>query len=226
MAEWDGPYLLGQFNRMAGRPESDQITNATKYLWLSEAQNQVVADIAARQPEVLFPVSALPMTTTDGGRTFTFGTYADGAPIFPMGKAMIYTSLKGVPDAPLHPGYDYLEEGNRIEIPNGLTRPGPLYWRGITPPQRIDATTDPALQPPPSRFLITLCAVKNFGQAGNINPDMAGQMTELWSREFPRWMLVYRTQYVSGGVLGPLTSSPVYGPYQYAAYLPATSAGI
>jgi len=226
MPIWDGPYLLGQFNRMAGRPESDQISPDTKYLWLSEAQNQVVADVAARMPEVLYPISAAPMETDDGGRTFTFGLNALGEPIFPMGKVMIYTSLNAVPNRPLSVGYDYMQMGNRIEIPNGRSYPAPLYWRGITPPIDITATNPPQLEPPPSRFLITLLAVKNFGQAGNINPDLATSMTELWTREFPRWMLVYRTQFVSGGVLGPLVSSPSMGPYTFAAYLPATSAGI
>ena len=78
--------------------------------------------------------------------------------------------------------------------------------------------------PPPARELITMLAVKNFGQAGNINPDMAAQMVEMWSRSFPRWMLVYRTQYTGGGALGPLVSVPAVGPYDYAAYLPGTSA--
>jgi len=80
---WDSAYLLGQFNRMAGRPESDQIPPDTKYLWLSEAQNQVVADIAARMPEVLYPISATQMNTTDGGRTFTFGLNAIGTAFVP-----------------------------------------------------------------------------------------------------------------------------------------------
>jgi hypothetical protein len=224
MPLWDGPYLLGQFNRMAGRPESDQIANETKYLWISEAQNEVVADIASRMPEVLYPVSALPMITADGGHTFTYGNDSEGSPIFPIGKTKIYTARTAVPECPLSVGYDYLDEGNRIEIPNNRTYAGTLYWRGITPPTKIDATTPPALNPPPARELITFIAVKNFGQAGNINPDLAASMTELWSRSFPRWMLVYRTQYASGGALGPLTSSPIYSPYQYAAYLPATQA--
>jgi len=226
MAIWDGPYILGQFNRMAGRPQADQITDSTKYLWLSEAQEQVVADIASRMPEVLYPVSAAPMQTADGGKTWDYGTDSDGNPIFPMGKARIYTAPTAVPWCPLTPGIDYLDEGNRIEIPNGGTFAGQLYWRGIQSPPDISPTQPPVIQPPPARHLITLCAVKNFGQAGNINPDLGMQMTELWAREFPRWMLVFRTQYVGGGVLGPLVSNPVYGPYSYAAYLPGTSAGI
>jgi len=223
---WDSAYLLGQFNRMAGRPQSDQISNDTKYLWLSEAQDQVVADVAARMPEVLYPIGATLMVSHDGGRWFDFGLNAIGQPIFPMGKVMIYTSPNAVPNQPLSVGFDYMQAGNKIEIPNGRSYPGPLYWRGITPPIDITATDQPTLQPPPSRNLITLLAVKNFGQAGNINPDLATSMTELWTREFPRWMLVYRTQYASGGVLGPLTTPPTVGPYTYAAYLPATSAGL
>ena len=223
---WDGPYVLGLFNRMAGRPQADQITDATKYLWLSEGQEQVVADIASRMPEVLYPVSAAPMITTDGGKTWTFGTDTDGNPIFPMGKAMIYSSLTAVPNMPLNPGFDYMDEGNRIEIPNGLSFAGQLYWRGVASPPQISETVPPVIQPPPARMLIVELAVKNFGQAGNINADLGGQMTELWSRDFPRWMLVFRTQYAGGGVLGPLVTNPVYGPYGYAGYLPGASAGL
>jgi len=226
MAKWDGPYMLGAFNRHAGRPASDQIADETKYVWLSEAQNEVVADIAARMPEVLYTPSAIPMTTTDGGRTFSYGTDADGNPIFPMGKTRIFTQLTAVPEAAWVPGFDYLDLGWRIEIPNNRTYAGPLYWRGIAPPPDITATSPPVIMPPPARELITFTAVKNFGQAGNINPDLAALATELWSRSFPRWMLTFKTQYASGGVLGPLVSNPIYGPYQYAAYLPATSAGL
>src|SRR5215467_11953767 len=212
MPIWDGPYLLGQFNRMAGRPASDQVTDDTKYLWLSEAQDQVVADVASRYPEALYPTGVLPMLTTNN-KIFTFGKRADGTDIFPIGKVMIFTKPSANPGMPLQPGWDYLERGTAIEIPNDRTYPAPLYWRGITPPLYITATTLPSILPLPARNLITLLAVKNFGQAGNINPDLAAQMTELWSRDFPRWMLVWKTQFVGGGALGPLVWNPVYGPY-------------
>ena len=225
MALWDGPYVLGQFNRLAGRPQADQISDPTKYIWLSEAQNQVIGEIAARQPEILFPIGALPMTTTDGGQTFTFGIDPNtGGDLFPMGKVMIYPSLQAVPDFPWVPGYDYMENGTRIEIPNNGTYAGTLYWRGIGPWPDISATVPPTLQPPAAREMITFLAVKNFAQAGNINPDLAAQMTDLWQRAFQRWMLVYRTQFTTGGGMGPLVSNPIYGPYSYATYLPATSA--
>jgi len=218
--------MLGQFNRYAGRPDADQITDAIKYQWLSEAQQQVVADIASRQPEVLYFQGVLQMPTTDGGKTFGFGTNDNGTPIFPMGKVRIFTSPNAVPWTPLIPGVDYMERGTFIEIPNGNSRPQPLYWQGIVPPGDINATQPPVLQPPPARQLITELAVKNFGQAGGINPDMAAQMTDLWNRDFPRWMLTYRDQFASGGGLGPLVTNPVLGPFTYtfAAYLPGTAA--
>lgn len=225
-ALWDGPYLLGQFNRYAGRPDADQITDAIKYQWLSEAQQQVVADIAARQPEVLYFQGVLEMPTTDGGKTFGFGQDINGSPIFPMGKVRIFTSPSANPFAPLVPGMDYLQRATFVEIPNGNSRPQPLYWSGIIPPGDINATQPPVIEPAPARVLITELAVKNFGQAGNINPDMASAMTELWTRDFPRWMLVFRDQFVSGGALGPLVTNPVLGPFTYtfAAYLPGTAA--
>ena len=87
-------------------------------------------------PEVLYPVGALPMTTTDGGHTFTYGLDSDGNPIFPMGKTRIFTTLTAVPNCPWNPGYDYLDEGNRIEIPNNRTYAGQPSSSGVASRRR------------------------------------------------------------------------------------------
>lgn len=159
------------------------------------------------------------LSTSDGGFTFTFGTDSNGYALFPMGKVGIYPSLNAIPGSPWSDGLDYLNEGTRIRIPNNRSYSGTLYWRGITPPADISAGVQPSLFPEMARELITITAVKNFGQAGNLNPDLADQMREAYARAFPRWMLVYRTQFRNGGGLGPLTS-PAASPYAYAAYSP------
>lgn len=219
MATWDSAYLLGQFNRLAARPDTDAITSATKYIWLAEAQNEVVADIASRSPNVLYGAPAA-LSTSDGGFTFTFGTDSNGYALFPMGKVGIYPTLNSIPDIPWNEGVDYLNEGIRIRIPNNRTYAGTLYWRGITPPPDISASTQPSLFPEMARELITMTAVKNFAQAGNLDPELAQQMMDQYSRAFPRWMLVYRTQFRNGGALGALTSSITASPYAYSAYSP------
>lgn len=147
------------------------------------------------------------MTTSDGGFTFDFGTDSNGYALFPLGKVGIYTSLTAVPSSPWTEGIDYLDEGSRIRIPSNRTYAGSLYWRGITPPPDISATSEPSLFPAPARELISIRAVKAFAQAGNINPDLAAQMAEQDARAFPRWMLVLRTQFRSGGALMPLAGN-------------------
>lgn len=219
MATYDSAYLLAQFDRYAGRPATDAITPTTKYQWLAEAQNQIIADIASRAPEVLYGAPVL-MTSSDGGFTFDFGTDANGYPLFPFGKVGIYTDLNAIPSISWNEGLDYLGEGTRIRIPNNRTYAGALYWRGITPPADLSATTQPALLPEAARELITITAVKNFAQAGNINPDLAAQMAEQWGRAFARWMLVFRTQFRNGGALSPLVGGLRDSAYPYSAYLP------
>ena len=220
MPLWDSPYLLDQFNRYAGRPDADAITPATKYTYLSEGQQKVVAEIATRAPEALVqPPTA--MSTTDGGKTWQFGIDVNGFPLFPFGKCGIYRRLQDVPDWPLAEGYDYLNEGSQIRIPYNRTYNGTLFFRGVILPPAISATSQPVLLPEPARELITIYAVKNFAQAGNLQADLAAQMAEQWSREFVRWMLVYRTQFRSGGGMAPLTSwMGDLTAFTYAAYLP------
>jgi len=217
---WDSAYLLDQFNRYAGRPDADAITPATKYTYLSEGQAKVVGEILARQPEVLVQ-PPMQMVTTDGGMTFNFGTDANGYPLFPMGKAGIYRRLEDIPDFPLNEGWDYLNEGTQIRIPNNRSLPYPLYWRGVVPPPEISASMQPVLMPEMARELITIYAVKAFAQAGNLHPDLAMQMTEEWGREFSRWMLVYRTQFRSGGAMSPLTSWMPDTAFRFVAFLPS-----
>lgn len=216
MATYDSAYLLDWFNRYAGRAESDGVTNETKYKYLTDAQNEVVGEIAGRWPHVLYG-PARPLTTVDG-KVFTFGPDSNGYPLSPLGKVGIYPSTGSIPDYPWIEGIDYLNEGHQIRIPNDRVHMGALYWRGITPPADITATTQPALLPPPARELIVIRAVKNFAQSGNLNPDLAAQMAEQWARAFPLQMLTYKTQFRSGGALAPLAVPQGYSAYGYATY--------
>ena len=83
----------------------------------------------------------------------------------------------------------------------------PLYWRGIVQPADIDATHQPTLIPEASRELIVYNAVMQFQLEGTgaRSMEQATNAAGLYKDAFQRWCLVYRTQFRSGGALGPLT---------------------
>lgn len=213
MATYDSAYLLALFNRLTGRPTSDSISDPSKYQRLTEAQNEIVAAIAAICPNVLYPTvtyASIPtLSTADGGKTFTFGTDSNGYSITPLGKAQIYTSLNDIPSNPWREGVDYIAlGGTAIQIPNNNTYSGTLYWRGISPPADIDASHQPSLFPEASRVLIAVRAAYNFGGEGVRNPDLVATMAVRYGAPlspapgaFAHWCAAWKTQFKTGGVL-------------------------
>lgn len=208
-ATWDAAYCLGMLNRDASRPTADEITDATKYQYLTEGQATVFADVSVRAPDALLGAPGT-MVTADN-KVFTFGTDADGYPLSPMGKVRIFTSLASIPDAPMREGYDYLNEGTQIRIPNDSTYAGTLYWRGITPPKDIAAggANEPSLFPPPSRVLLVNRAVRILAVSTN-RPDLADEMDLQYYGDgglrighLARWCLHWKTQFSSGGSANP-----------------------
>jgi hypothetical protein len=199
--------LLALFNRLAARPAADAIQDTAKYLRLTESQNRVVADIAARTPHVLY--GAPQALVTVDNKVFTFGTDANNLPVFPIGKVGIYPSLSAIPDYPWREGSDYLSEGTQIRIPNDRTWSSTLYWRGITNPGPIDGTHEPALYPEAARELIALDAVRGYASEGGRNPDVKADMERDYAIGFAKWMLVWRTQFRNGGALMPLVAGGV-----------------
>jgi hypothetical protein len=210
-ATWDNAYLLAYFNRLIGRSSTDAILAATKYQMLSEAQNEVVADIAAVCPHVLYPTVAtasLPqLTISAAGDIGTFGTDANLYAKFPMGHGNIFQSLQDIPTTPF---LDYMNEGTQIRARNGSTLPATLYWYGISQPADIDASTQPALFPEASRELIGIRAAYNFGTEGNRNPALSETMAQRYGYalnptgrpgRFDQWCLTWKTQYRGGGAL-------------------------
>ena len=203
---YSAAYLLDMFNRLAGRPTTDKIDNPQKYTWLSEAQNEVVSEIATIAPWVLYQKGAIPTLSTTDHNIFTFGDDADGNPITPFGAAQIYRALSDIPDLPWVPDWDYLDEGTQIRLPRGRTYSGTLYWRGVVLPAPIDGesspTVEPAFNPRPMNELTAIRAVKNFAESGGLrNPVLADRMRLRWKERFPYWMLVLRKQFTAGGAL-------------------------
>lgn len=215
MSTFDSAYLLAYFNRQTGRTGTDSISDATKYQMLSEAQNEVVADIAAICPHVLYPTAAyalLPKLTTTDDQVYTFGTDTNGYPTFPMGHGGIFESLDDIPTSPLIPGVDYMLEGTQIRALNNGTLPGTLYWYGIGQPADIDATHQPVLMPESARELIGIRAAYNFGTEGNRNAVLTQTMGAKYGyplgpqpNRFAYWCQTWKTQFAGGGALGSIT---------------------
>lgn len=89
MAIYDSAWCLERFNQLTGRPSTDDsIDNSAKYTRLSEAQQAVVADMAPRVPNSLYPKVPYPMfpvafpnaqTHGAGTVTLTGASFAAGA---------------------------------------------------------------------------------------------------------------------------------------------------
>lgn len=202
--------LLTRFNRWAGRPTVDAMTDAQKYAFLADGQDAVFMEVANVAQNSLIGAPTL-MTTADGGYTFTFGTDGNGYPLFPLGKAEIYSALAAIPNYPWRPGLDYLDEGVQIRIPNNLQWSGTLYWRGMTAPQAISSTVQPVLQPPPARILIVIKAVQQFADEFVRNPALADRMEIRWEREWGKYATAIRKHFRGAYPLGPLTSGGPFG---------------
>lgn len=198
---YDSVGLLAKFNRKAGRPATDMITDASKYERLTEAQNSVIAQLSGIMPSALYPISLLALTPASDRKTFSFGTDSLGQPITPMGKTGIFPSLGDYPDGGWIEGRDYLNEGTRIRIPNDLSYSGTLYWHGISPAPDITAASPPVLFPVSARDLIVIEAVRIFASEYARNPGLVSSMLGEWAQAWPRWCLVWKTQFQQGGGL-------------------------
>jgi hypothetical protein len=208
-ATYDSAWCLEDLRRQTGRTGTDSITDATWYTRLTKAQNQVIADIAAICPHVLYPTVAtasLPqLTISAAGNIGTFGTDSNGYAVFPMGHGNIFESLN---DIPTHPFLEYMNEGTQIRALNGNTLPATLYWYGISQPADIDATHQPAIKPEAARELIVLRAAYNFGLEGNRNAALSQSMQAEYGYplgpapgRFAFWCATMKTQYATGGML-------------------------
>lgn len=144
------------------------------------------------------------METVDN-QVFTFGTDSNGYPISPMGKTWIGPSLSGLLDTPWVEGYDYLNEGSQIRIPDNRTFSGTLYWYGIPNPPGITETTQPSIFPEAARELIVIDAVRQFATEWVRNPELAQAMAAEWSDAWKTWCLAWKTNFRTGGARGGIT---------------------
>jgi hypothetical protein len=207
---------LAYTKRLIGRSGTDSILDPAYYQRISEAQNEVIADIAAICPHVLYPTAAtasLPtLTVSVAGDIATFGTDANSYAKFPMGKGGIFASLNDIPTFPLREGVDYMNEGTQIRALNNGTLPSTLYWYGISQPADIDATHQPAIMPEAARELIGIRAAYNFGTEGNRNAALSQTMAARYGYplspnpgRFAFWCLTWKNQFRGGGALASYT---------------------
>lgn len=205
---WQSSDLLTKFNQYTGRNASgDTITDATKYQYLADAQQEVIGQMVAIAPKPFLTAPFDISTNTTDNKVFTFGVDGDGYPAFPM-NCRIYPTLSAIPDWPLIPGVDYLDEGTQIRMPNNLTLLYPaLYVYGVFVPQEMSASVQPVLQPPPARILIVLKAAVNFAMT-NLAADAqsAGYLDNKYTTNFNQWMTTIRKHFRGGGALRPLVS--------------------
>jgi hypothetical protein len=171
---WSSPDLLRRCKQHARRPATDTaVTDDMWYDWLTEAQTEVFQDLFSRYP-ALQTSAAVQMTSPDGGYTYTFGTDADGDPLYPMGWTQIFPNQRSIPDAPLVNGVDYEVEGYLIRMPNGSSRTflnGP-YARFVTMPDAaVTEDANPLLFPKEARILLVWKALASWARRQGSGAD-------------------------------------------------------
>lgn len=209
MPAWDADDCVAVFRNEAGIPDTGaEFTAANICDRLARAQEKVLAALASRYANAFYQAPTA-LTTADGGKTFTFGTDAQGQPIVPMGWVQIAPNLSAFTDNLYFTGWvqgrDYLDEGKLIRIPSNRAYGGTLYARFVPyPPDINNASTpkvDPILNPPHARNLIVLRAVSEWAAEGGQKPTLAATAWGKYKNEFVEAMTMYKTRYQTGGGL-------------------------
>lgn len=208
MASYDSADLLARLRKLVRRPTADEsLTDAQAYEALTDGQQALYEDVMTRAPYAL--IGAPTAMTTADNKAFTFGTDSNGDAIVPMGKVGIYPSLASVPDYPWQEGFDYLNEGSQIRIPNNATYVNTLYWRGVLPPAPISASSAPTFKPAADRLLIVYWAAANYAGWGDLRDSSSYR--SLYTEGLGRLLLRLKTQFKSGPPYGTGFTSSMLG---------------
>ncbi len=214
--------LLRRFNVLTGRAATDVITDTVKYQLLSDAQSDIIMDVARVAPWVLYPhveTANMPQMATTDHNVFTF-VDANNTPVEVFGDAQIYQRLSDIPDRPLRPDWDYIGEGNQIRIPRQRQITTPLYWRGIVmPPPITDGGTNPSTAVAPALFpqkaneLTAIRAAHDFAEGGNVrNAALADRLDRRFKEKWPEYCVVWKRQFSKGGALRVYTARDLVMP--------------
>lgn len=153
MAFLDSADIARRIKLRLNRPTTDQAFTVTTtddaiYDFASEAQDRVTKLIATFAPDAMW-VAPVALSTSDSGKTFTFGTDVDSASIFALGHYRIYATRSDIPDNPLIPGIDYTVEGTLARIPNNATQvfsDGGTPWaQWVSPSNVMTSATQPTV---------------------------------------------------------------------------------
>jgi hypothetical protein len=204
MATFDSAYCLALFKSYAGLQAANEYDdNADLYPRLARSQNTVIQLIAQRYPKALYQ-QPIPITSSDGGKTFPFGNDPQGNPIVPMGWVQIAPTLnafQGKFFSGWTEDWDFMDEGTHIRMKGTRVWTGTLFARFVPVPPDITATVQPILQPAAARELIVIDAVKEWAGEGGLLPNVVQAMEQKWADKFPSWCLTYRSRYKGGGAL-------------------------
>jgi hypothetical protein len=200
VATYDSAWCLSKFNQLTGRPDTDEVTTASKYVRLAEAQNEVIADLVPRCPTAMHRTGGPTATTTSDGIVHTFGSDGQGHAMGPFGHVWIGRSTRDYPDNGLIEGEDFINEGTQIRMVNERVE-NTLYWTGVPTPTDISASQEPALRPAPIRILIPLKAAWNFGSEGGRDLGLADEMESRYMKELAKACLLLKTQFQGGGAV-------------------------
>lgn len=202
MAQFDSADLLAQFALYANRPTTDEaLTDAQKYRFLSDAQQEVLAELATIAPKSQMQAPVL-LTTADGGVTYTFGTDVDGNNIFPL-ACEVYARVDGreLYASSWERGGDFVIEGDRIRSPGNraITYSAGPYARFVRADAQLSASSAPVLKPVMARKLILFRALLKWASVGGrIDP---GPWREEYDRTWSQWLPAFRTQFSADPVV-------------------------
>lgn len=205
MALNDRAALLAQCIRYAQRPSTDeQMETADWYALLTEAQSSVIQRLATPFPAHFYGSPTL-LTSADSGKTYTFGTDADGVNIVPFGHVEIYAKEGGRPyfaaSYDTFSGDAFVIEGDKIRMPRNRARTfsaGP-YARFVAEPGVIDASTevDARLRPKSIRQLLVWDALVRWCSIGQFRDPRTYQ--EWFARDYESAVNMLANQYAGGG---------------------------
>lgn len=208
MSGWTASDLKERFQLYLGRGnggvlDADELwTDARIYLLLADAQEAVYADLAPFAPHAFVGVPVL-LTSSDGGVTYTF-------PAYPIAHVEVFAQEAGgrqlFATSYGNRAGDFVIEGSVLRAPGNVARTyasGP-WARFSRFPDRIDAATDPAIEPEPARELVLWKALETAAEVANGALD-ATVWQDKYAQARQRWLTVWRTQHQYGlaGWSGP-----------------------
>ena len=175
---WTNQDLLDRCIFFARRPSGDaEMSKREWYDLLTLAQEHWYGIFSVHVPEVLYGAPAQ-LSTADSGKTYTFP-----GSIHPLGPVEVREARDGyllIPSTDWDPHGDFIPEGDLIRMPNNEERTfddGP-YARFITPPDKIDETTQPTLNPPRARILLIYRALVTWASRGAMRDPTAFEVLE------------------------------------------------